>query len=266
MAEPNIPPSSSGIYCIRNIVNGRVYVGSAVNIRVRWASHRERLKTGHHSKLLQNSWNRHGPQAFVIEVLELVPDPAMLLTREQHWIDKLRAADRLYGMNMRGVAADSNLGIAWPDEYKAKMRAVTKGRVKTPEHQAKITAALKGRKRSPETIAKIVAANKGRPLTDAERDGRRRAGEKNKGRVKTPEERAKLSAARKGLVFTPEWCANISSGKKGRRLSASARANISAGLKGRVFTSEHRANLSAANRRRRLLAAQAQLSLFTDKA
>src|SRR5580765_3816293 len=81
----------SGIYCIRNVVSGRVYVGSAISILKRWGEHRRYLqKKNHHSEILQSSWNKHGEHAFVFEIIERVTDLSMLVAREQHWIDQLK--------------------------------------------------------------------------------------------------------------------------------------------------------------------------------
>lgn len=41
----------AGIYQIRNIVNGKVYIGSAVNIERRWGMHKNRLKAGQHRNI-----------------------------------------------------------------------------------------------------------------------------------------------------------------------------------------------------------------------
>jgi len=46
----------SGIYKITNIANNKCYIGSAVNITARFATHRHQLRNEkHHSKYLQRS-------------------------------------------------------------------------------------------------------------------------------------------------------------------------------------------------------------------
>ena len=42
-------PKKSGIYQIRNLVNGKIYVGSAVNLRARMQSHFGELKNNKHN-------------------------------------------------------------------------------------------------------------------------------------------------------------------------------------------------------------------------
>ena len=64
--------STSGIYCIKNLVTGACYIGSTVDIRRRWVEHRNDLvKNAHCNPYLQSSYNFHG-KTFTFEVLEFV--------------------------------------------------------------------------------------------------------------------------------------------------------------------------------------------------
>jgi len=59
--------NKSGIYKIINIINNRLYIGSSVNIRRRWLEHKRLLSKGkHENNLLQNSWDKHGENCFVL--------------------------------------------------------------------------------------------------------------------------------------------------------------------------------------------------------
>lgn len=95
--------------------------------------------------------------------------------------------------------------------------------------------------RTPETRAKISAAKKGRPLSA---EHRRKIGEANKGRVRSPETRLKLREANLGKAMTPETRAKIGAALKGREVSAECRANLSKALKGRLITDDHRRKIS----------------------
>lgn len=95
----------SGIYCIENTLNDKVYIGSASDIRYRWKNHRSDLNTGkHHSLHLQRSWNKN-PAAFVFSILEVVCNESVLLTREQWWIDMLDCCNLTRCYNINPVAA-----------------------------------------------------------------------------------------------------------------------------------------------------------------
>lgn len=90
-------PRASGIYQIRCIPTGKIYIGSAVNLRLRWELHKSRLRRGiHHNIHLQNAWDRYGEVNFDVSVLELA-DRANLLSAEQAWMDKTACVSRELG-------------------------------------------------------------------------------------------------------------------------------------------------------------------------
>lgn len=180
-------PQMPGIYKIENSVNGRVYVGSAVNLNNRWAVHRHSLERGtHHSTKLQRAWEKHGAGSFSFSVIELVDDKKALIEREQFWLDTLRCVQ--VGYNELAVAGSSagrkfkaetlqkmseqRKGRLHTDEAKAKMSASRKGKKKTPEHRAKIGASQKGKIISQESREKMSVAAKARANTNRSSDGR----------------------------------------------------------------------------------------------
>lgn len=79
-----------GIYRITNKVNGKVYIGSAKNFRKRANDHKNFLSNNkHHNQHLQASWNLHGPDAFIFEIIEVVAgNKKDRTTREQYYIDQ----------------------------------------------------------------------------------------------------------------------------------------------------------------------------------
>lgn len=82
-----------GIYKITNIVNGKFYIGSSKEIIQRWVDHRYLLNSNnHHSKHLQSSWNKHGEQSFLFEIVEEC-EKEKLIEREQFYLDNLLKAD-----------------------------------------------------------------------------------------------------------------------------------------------------------------------------
>jgi group I intron endonuclease len=102
-----LPPRLSGVCQIRCVSNGKIYVGSSVDVRGRWLRHRFELNRGTHGNCyLQKAWNRQGEAGFDIVILELA-EPADLLKVEQKWIDQTRCADRKIGFNISPIAGST---------------------------------------------------------------------------------------------------------------------------------------------------------------
>ena len=78
-----------GIYKIINIINNKIYVGSAKNISGRWRTHKwALLRNKHYNRYLQRSVNKYGFISFNFEVLEYC-DCDILVEREQYYMDTL---------------------------------------------------------------------------------------------------------------------------------------------------------------------------------
>jgi group I intron endonuclease len=98
-----------GIYRIKNVISGVLYVGSASRYKKRWSDHARSLVQGkHHTKHLQNAYSRYllecGNDDFlefaVLEVMENATK-AERLAREEWWISKFLAEGvELYNSNM----------------------------------------------------------------------------------------------------------------------------------------------------------------------
>lgn len=64
--------SNSGIYCIRNLKNGRVYIGQAKRLNKRCDDHRLSYNSlgSEYNKQLYQAFRKHGIENFVFEILE----------------------------------------------------------------------------------------------------------------------------------------------------------------------------------------------------
>ena len=61
----------SGIYSITQLSTGKRYIGSSININIRWTSHRSALNRNvSFNTHLQNAWNKNGYEDFLFEVIE----------------------------------------------------------------------------------------------------------------------------------------------------------------------------------------------------
>jgi group I intron endonuclease len=140
----------SGIYQIRCLADGKVYIGSAVNIASRWRIQRFSLGRGaHHSSYLQRAWRKHGEDQFAFEVLQSGPKEKELVPAEQAWLDRVRPFESSNGYN-RCPRAGSPLEVKHTPETRAKISERQKGRKAGAETRARISIVRKGRKQSPE--------------------------------------------------------------------------------------------------------------------
>jgi group I intron endonuclease len=214
----------SGIYQIRHIASGKVYVGSAVQFRKRWNRHRYELNNGiHYNPRLQRAWNKYGPDAFVFEILEIVESQDDLLAAEQAHLDRIRPYEPRRGYNICPDAEAPMLGRTASAETRAKLSAVHSGpmsarkaaAIQCPERRRKISESLKGRPCSPETRAKLAESMR-RRMADPEYRERtlkaahaaaHAAGRTEEGRRQRSEagKRQKLSEEHKAVLPALQW-------------------------------------------------------------
>lgn len=78
------------VYRIRNKYNGDSYIGSASRYSMRIGGHMSLLRKGkHHSKRLQESFNKLGFDGFVFEIIEFASEYYSRVRKEHEWIFKL---------------------------------------------------------------------------------------------------------------------------------------------------------------------------------
>lgn len=144
-----------GIYCIRNNVNGKVYVGKSINIESRFKTHRYLLNSEDRSKdcnrYLYNSVKKYGIENFSFDILESFDTvcETELSDAELKWMIKLRSTERDHGYNLRMDSStksvmhretrallsesrkgsnNANYGKRWTDDMKIRASDIAKKR------------------------------------------------------------------------------------------------------------------------------------------
>lgn len=132
------------VYRITNTETSKVYIGSTTDVADRWSNHRSMLKYGkHHSKRLQNSYNKHGKSAFVYDVIETIDDDDKLIPREQYWMDFYESYKKGYNANKtsgsykHAIGNTTWLGRKHSDETKAL--CVERAKANSDENSERMT-------------------------------------------------------------------------------------------------------------------------------
>lgn len=110
-----------GIYLIRNVINGKVYIGASLNIGDRLRFHiralRLKLRKSENEHFI-NSWHKHGEHTFTYIVLEECTKD-LLRSREFFWTNYYGSTNPKLGFNKR---MDSENGMITHPETSARLK------------------------------------------------------------------------------------------------------------------------------------------------
>lgn len=120
----------SGIYLIRQISTGLMYIGSSCHIYKRWQQHRRDLNNGkHHNRRLQSAWIIAGQSDFRFLVIDRCPREDLQYA-EQFFLDSLKPWLPNNGFNESAHVERFALGLKRSLETRRKMSAALSG----PKH------------------------------------------------------------------------------------------------------------------------------------
>ena len=127
-----------GIYMIKNIVNGKVYIGKSFDIKKRWSNHKYELNKGIHvNNHLQNAWNKYGENSFEFSIIEECNEDN-LSNKEIYWIKETDAYHNGYNQTEGGE------GTHLPEDVKAKIGAAAKEWWSDQENKNRMSESRKG--------------------------------------------------------------------------------------------------------------------------
>lgn len=202
---------NAGVYQIRNTINDKRYIGSAVSLHTRLGTHKRELFKGKHiNAKLQRAWAKSGAENFVFEKI-IICSKEDLLMYEQIAIDGYDAVKN--GYNISPVAGNTT-GVKRTEDAKRRISIARTGSKASDETRAKLSAASSGRKHSEETKAQMSKNQTERRLSLIEENN---FSWSFLGHNHTDEAKAKVSAANKGRVHTAETRAKVSAASKGRK-------------------------------------------------
>ena len=118
---------------------------------------------------LQRAWNKYGEDAFQFEILEeCLCEPNILLLREQHWMDKLRAYKA--GFNSTPHAGLSTFGMRFSPSTRKKLSEKRRGRVTSEQTRLRLSQKMKNRVFSEEHLRHLAEAGRRRMLNSPDRN------------------------------------------------------------------------------------------------
>ena len=204
--------STNVIYKIRNVVNGKFYVGSAKDTRVRFRQHRKLLRKGtHHCKHLQAAWSKYGEDVFKFEVVERLSSWEELEPAEDRWL--LEHVGQPYCYNSgrsarapwRGASGAGTpfYGHKHTSEALSALSAATKEQWRTADPRTGKQHSEEVKKKMSARVQQAIAEGRAGKFIPSEETRRKMSeslkGNQNaKGHVRSEEHRRKLAESARG--------------------------------------------------------------------
>lgn len=184
---------ASGVYKIVNLINGKIYIGSAKNLSKRRQYHFWCLRNNRHCNgYLQNAFNKHGESNFVFDTIEGCEADSCVI-REQFYIDLYCSFKPEIGYNICEKAG-SILGIKRSEETKAKIGKSNAEKRLTADQKSHLSKINKGKSLSEECKEKIRKGNIGKTMSQ---EAKSKISKGNKNKPKSNAHKKSLSSAQK---------------------------------------------------------------------
>jgi group I intron endonuclease len=235
------------VYLIKNLVNGKCYVGQTVkSVKKRTKEHFRAARNGS-GYAIHKAIRKYGEGAFSINLL-VTCDASILDTLERYFIKSYGTSifsGSGYNMTLGGGATS---GWSPSEETRRKISDANKGKPQRPEHTENIKkakAALPPYSHSEESRAKISASGLGK-----KRPRLNKAPPKEKrpkvGFTMSYSAKEKISKARKGKPLSKSHCEKLSESHKGKKQSPETIAKRVAANTGKLRSDETKAKIRAA--------------------
>ena len=237
------------IYQITNQMNGKCYIGSTLNLLRRQKQHITNLRRGQHcNSYLQMAFDKYGEHAFIFSILEETKSE-ILIEREQHYLNMLKPEYNI------APTAGSSLGRPHSPETRRKIGKAHRGKHISQETRRKTSEALTGHIVTEETRRKLSEALSGKrhpmygkhhSIKTKQKISKAVTGERNPnyGKHLSDVSKQNLSKVFKGRPRSPEICAKISAAKMGHSVTDATRQKLSVALKGRSLSEETKRKIS----------------------
>lgn len=128
MIEANLITTKPGIYCFKNCVNGKCYIGQAVNLQKRFKAHMKNFETQRYDTPLYRAFNKYTLDQFEYSILETIEEEIedlklTLDNLEKQYIQYYNSYKEGYNQTLGGDYGI--LGYKFTPEQIAKLRENT---------------------------------------------------------------------------------------------------------------------------------------------
>lgn len=200
------------IYCITNTVNGKKYIGQTVQpLGKRWRMHKQSKSC----RLLHRAIDKHGADAFTVDVLDGCESKEALDSAELMWILKLDTVDPAKGYNLK----EGGSSRRYSAESRALMSDSARTRLASDSAREKISA-----RRKEECKDADMAHFKGKLHTEK---SRLQISETLKATFASESAREMLSASKKKMWESAEYRANVVAARIGLKHSDATKEKMS---------------------------------------
>lgn len=153
---------ASGIYIYENQINGKVYVGQAVDLERRFYEHSYHLvRNTDKATALQRAVNKYGFENFKNFIL-CICDVSELNDKEIEFISKFQSNNKKYGYNLSAGGNSGMLGYKHSAETKRKVSEGKKGWIMGEAQRKFISLLHTGKKITDETRKRMSMAQAGK--------------------------------------------------------------------------------------------------------
>jgi len=223
------------------LTNDKRYIGSTSNMERRWSQHRRLLKRNlHENPILQFSYNKHGENNFIYELLELCSE-SNLIEIEDKYIRLFDTMNRNHGYNFDLPSRPNQ-----SPEANEKRRLAMTGRKMSEKQRIQMSIDRTGKKHTPEHKAATKLAIQNR--TQEEKEAiYKKISEANKGKIMSQEARRKIGLAHLGTKYSEESKTKMSEAHKGSKNPNYGRTGEHHWHYGKHFSSETKEKMRLAH-------------------
>jgi len=203
------------VYKIKNVVNGKIYIGQTIReLSDRIKSHFRQSKNS--NTLFSRAIRKYGINSFLWEQLCICSTKKNLSESETFYINLYKSNHRGYGYNLTS-GGEGMGGLSPSEETRKKLRIVNIGKKHTDETKKKMSISQKIRhQKYVHPLLGKSHPKRGKPITD---DIKEKIRKSLTGRKLTTEHKAKISRSQIGRKHTEESKLKMRKPKRKNELS-----------------------------------------------